>query len=63
VGYRVVEIVSARLVKAVEAICAEDSAFETDLMDFEGRAWLLSGGMSFGGRPTAVYDDVVLVGD
>ena len=60
---RVPEIVRERLVRAVETICGEDLAAEMDLMDFDGKAWLLTGGMSYGDYPTECYRDVGLVGD
>ena len=60
---RVCEIVRARLVAAVEVICGEELASEMELLDFDGRSWLLTGGMTFGGEPSTCYFDVVLVGD
>ena len=60
---RVCELVRARLVAAVEVVCGEDLAAEMELLDFDGKYWLLTGGMTFGDEPSACYFDVVLVGD
>lgn len=59
----VAKIARDRLVAAVEAICAGGLHNEAVLAQFAGEAWLLTGGISYGDAPTAVYDDVILLAE
>jgi len=60
---QVAETARRRLHAAIDEVTDEGSWQELASMSFDGKEWVLTGGMSWGDPPTEIFAHVCIVGD